>query len=313
VDAKRPVGLYVLAVLNIGLLVAALVLIVGGFGRAGGGAVGAAKEREVAAALAGRGLYREAADSYEAYLAGARIADDERANVLYTVAGLYMDKLGDYAGALARLERIKTLYPNAPTIGDVNRRTVECLERLGKTLDAQNALDQATRPDAAAPTGGTVLARVGDREITDRDLADEIEALPPQVRERVTTPEAKKELLHGIVQRELMVAAAVRRGLDKDPEVLSEAEKARRGILAGRVFKEEVIDKMEISPGVVADYLRQHPQEFQDKDGTPLAQDQAMRLAQQKVGMQEQERLSRKLVESLMTAQKAEVFEDRVK
>ena len=109
-----------------------------------------------------------------------------------------------------------------------------------------------------------------------------------------------------------MFGAAVRRGLDKDPAVLAEAEKARRDILAGRVLKEEVYDNIDMSKLQVADYARQRPDDFKGKDGKPMPQDQAQRLAQQKVFEQEQRRLSGKLMESLMAAQKAEIYEDRV-
>ena len=313
-DAKRPIGLTVLTGLNAALVAAVLVVLIVGGGRGPAPVANPEKEREVAVALAGSGLYRQAAQAYEDYLKDARLDPEQRANVLYTVGNLYMEKLSDFGEALARFERIKTLYPQAKVIADVNRKVVECLERLGQTLDAQNALDQATRAGGAekAAAGETVLARVGDREITDRDLADAIASLPPQVRGQFGEKDAKKEILRSLVQRELMFGAAVRRGLDKDPAVLAEAEKARRDILAGRVLKEEVYDKIDMSKLQVADYFQQHPDEFKGKDGKPLAQDQAMRLAQQKVFEQEQRRLSGKLFESLMAAQKAEIHEDRV-
>ena len=313
-DAKRPIGLTVLTGLNAALVAAVLVVLIVGGGRGPAPVANPEKEREVAVALAGSGLYRQAAQAYEDYLKDARRDPEPRANVLYTVGTLYMEKLSDFGEALARFERIKTLYPQAKVIADVNRKVVECLERLGQTLDAQNALDQATRAGGAkkAAAGETVLARVGDRDITDRDLADAIASLPPQVRGQFGEKDAKKEILRSLVQRELMFGAAVRRGLDKDPAVLAEAEKARRDILAGRVLKEEVYDKIDMSKLQVADYFQQHPDEFKSKDGKPLAQEQAMRLAQQKVFEQEQRRLSGKLFESLMTAQKAEIYEDRV-
>lgn len=314
-EQARQTGLYVLGAANLALVIAVIVLVLRGPGGAAGPAgVEPDDQRTVAVALANRGLYRQAAEAYEEYLAAADLTSEQRANVLYTVGNLYMERLSDFAEALARFERIRTLYPDVEIASEVNRRIVACLDRLGQTLDAQNLLDAATRAGGETETGaaGTVLARIGDREITDRDLADEIAALPAQYRVRLENHEARLELLRNIVQRELLVSAAVRRGLDRDPNVLREMEQSRKGILAGRMLEDEVFGRIEVTPLQVADYLREHPDEFRNAEGEPMEPARAQRLARQKLAEREQRRLSTRLFEGLMEAQRAQIFEDRV-
>ena len=311
---SKQTGLYVLAAANLLLVGLVAALLFSGYGPGGSKATGAGDERAVATALANRGLYQQAADAYGHYLDTADLDAEQRANILYTVGNLYMDKLKDPGEALARYERIHTLYPDTKIAAEVGPKIVTCLEQLGQSLDAQNMLDRATRPgDKKTDDTSLVLARIGKTEITERDLADEIAALPAQVGRQIQGRAAKLEVLHSIVQRNLMVNAALRKGLDRDPDVIAEIEQARKGVLAGRVLREDVMDKIDITPAQVAAYVQDHPAEFVDKDGKPLEPQAAQQRAAQKLFEQEHRRLSTKLFESLSAAQSAEVYEDRVK
>jgi peptidyl-prolyl cis-trans isomerase C len=64
-----------------------------------------------------------------------------------------------------------------------------------------------------------VVATIDDHPITVADLERYIANQPPQMRVQYQSPARKKELLQTLVRFELMVRAAERRGLDKDPEV----------------------------------------------------------------------------------------------
>lgn len=311
-EKTKLTGLYFLGAINALLIAVLLFMVYSGSGRQASSTIDAKSERSVAVALAGRGLYRQAADAYENYLL-ADLDAEQKANTLYTVGTIYMDKLADCDNAMARFERLKALYPDSKMVNEANKKMVACLEKTGRSLDAQNVLEAATRPEQTQKSaGGTVLARIGDREITDRDLADEISRLPQQFRAQSGDLNFKKEMLNGLIQRELMLASAIRRGLDNDPEVLQELEAARKGILASKVMQMEVIDKIELTPIQVTAYIKDHPDQFVAKDGKPLDPQQVQQLAQRQLYAQEQRRLSMKLFETLSAAQKAEIFADRL-
>jgi hypothetical protein len=77
-----------------------------------------------------------------------------------------------------------------------DKRIVEAFERLGKSLDAQAFLKETTALNNSSSTqGDVVLAVVGDRKITLRDLEDEIQLLPASMQEQLKDPQRRKEFL----------------------------------------------------------------------------------------------------------------------
>lgn len=71
-----------------------------------------------------------------------------------------------------------------------------------------------------------VLARVGERTITERDLQRRIDESSPLVRARYATVERRRELLESMVRNELLLQEARRRHLDEAPEVRAQLDRA---------------------------------------------------------------------------------------
>ena len=134
------------------------------------------KVREYANALYNRELYQQAVDEYQHYLDNYTIEDEVRANINDIVGNIYFERLYDYENALARYLKVKHLFPESNLESQVSKRIVACLERLQRSEDAKQALDEAASlvPDSVTSRPGTVIAKIGDRDITTGDLKYQI-------------------------------------------------------------------------------------------------------------------------------------------
>lgn len=227
------------------------------------------KLREYAGDLINRGLYKQAVAVYEQYLASNKVDDKERANVNYIIANTYFDRLNDYESSLAYYLKIKHFYPETSLMNEVNKKIVACLERLDRSQDAQQAMDETVQLDPSKVTPqrpGEIIAEVGGRKITQGDLDYEISKLPPSVRNQVSTKEQKRDFLREYVATELLFDTAQRAGLDKDPEVIEGAFQAKRSLMVQKLLQDRVAGKVEIEPGDVELYYQANKDKYVEKD-----------------------------------------------
>jgi hypothetical protein len=96
----------------------------------------------------------------------------------------------------------------------------------------------AGKPGATAAGSSEVLARIGDTNITVAEFEMHI-SRNPAMRARITTPDQKRKLLDGLVEREALAQEAKRLGYEKEPEV----QLALRSILASYMVKTEFNNK----------------------------------------------------------------------
>jgi EpsD family peptidyl-prolyl cis-trans isomerase len=83
-----------------------------------------------------------------------------------------------------------------------------------------------------APTG-QVVATVGNREITVRELHAEVSAVPAAVASNEKLKE--QQALRAIIERTILAAAAKDQGLDKDPQFLLLEQRQSDALLAQRL------------------------------------------------------------------------------
>ena len=175
----------------------------------------AERVREFANVLYNRELYKQAIAEYERYLRDYPLNETEQANISYTIGNIYLDRLRDAESALAYYLRVKELYPKSELVDDASRRVVECLERLQRSADAQQALEESTFLDTSQVTKkrpGEVIAKIGDREITTGDLEFEMKNLPPYMQAQIRDRSRKLEFLQQYVATELLYNTAKRKG-----------------------------------------------------------------------------------------------------
>src|SRR5262245_15422191 len=92
----------------------------------------------------------------------------------------------------------------------------------------------------SAKNSGDVLATVDGVKITQADVDNTLERLPPHARSFYQTPQAKKQLVESLVTSELLYQQALKRKVDRLPEVTSQIDAAKRGIYA-RYLIEEIV------------------------------------------------------------------------
>jgi len=141
----------------------------------------AEKKRELANVLYNQQLYEQAIKEYKDYLAQYSLPETEQANISFQIANIYFDRLHDYENSLAYYLRIRYLYPESGLQTEVNKKVVECLERMKRSTDAQQVIEQtAALDESQKPTSrpGEIIARIGNRTITSGDLQYEISRLP---------------------------------------------------------------------------------------------------------------------------------------
>ena len=222
-------------------------------------------QRELAIALENKELYSQAIDEYENYLSASDLNSESRAKIYHKIGTIYMDKLNDYENALAAFVRVKHLAPEGGLTREVDRRMVECLDRIGRSLDAQQELERATALDeeAVKATGGTAVAKIGERTITLEDLENRIEKLPPYVREQFQEPGQKLQFLKQYIATELFYDTAKRRGYDRDKEIIQQTFEAKKGLMVERLIAEEIQGTVQIDTADIRLFYKAHKEDYQ--------------------------------------------------
>ncbi|MBU1627044.1 peptidyl-prolyl cis-trans isomerase, partial [bacterium] len=126
------------------------------------------------------------------------------------------------------------------------------LERLERSLDAKNELDNAAlyveEGEGKKEDKSQIIAKIDEKTITMQDLESEIEKLLPNMQSEYNNPEKKLEILKQMVSMELFYRAAQRLGLDKDKEVIAKTFEIKKSLMAQKYLMDELKDKMKIEP-----------------------------------------------------------------
>lgn len=99
---------------------------------------------------------------------------------------------------------------------------------------------------------GQILAIVDGEAITEEMLHREAEGLPPYVRPMLDTPSGRARFLESVITRDLLLREALRRGIDRRPEVAAQLSMKRKSVLLEALLK----DVAAKSPGLTDESLR---------------------------------------------------------
>ncbi len=128
-----------------------------------------------------------------------------------------------------------------------------CRPEGGRGIDAG--------PVDSAPSG-EVLVKVGGTAITRAEFEAELEKIPPFQRRELETPQGKQQFLDRMVEMELLYQAALAEGLDRDPSLEQEVERARRQILMRQYYRSKVQDAAQPDSAAIRAYYDAHQGEF---------------------------------------------------
>ena len=104
-------------------------------------------------------------------------------------------------------------------------------------------------------SSGKTLVTVNGTKITEGDLAF-IGKINPRIEAQLATPAGKKRILDNLVEQEMFYQEAVKKGINRDPDVRAKAELYRRVIVAQSLLDKEIDDAAQ-------KYYKEHPEEFQ--------------------------------------------------
>ena len=265
-------------------------------------------------------LFNAAIREYEEYLRDYQVQENKQANIYYQIANIYFERLNDYEKALENYLRIKYLYPESNLQSDVGKRIVSCLERLERSQDAQRVLDKETalKPDEIEEhKPGAVIATIGKKEITQGDLDFEIEQLPQYLQTQLSSQKNKLEFLRQYLAQELLYDSARRKNLDKDKEIIEGTFRAKKGLMAQKILKDEIQKMVSINQSDIELYYKANKDKYaeKDKDGKIIRQksfqESAEQAAQDLVQERQQEAYDQ-LLERLMKAEDVTIYENRI-
>ena len=279
------------------------------------------KIRDYASALYNRELYHQAVIQYNFYLDNYTLDDSEASRINYTIGNIYFERVHDYEGALSYFLKIKHLYPESELLDEVNKKMVECLERLQRSADAQQVLAEATLLDpsqAQANQPGEVIAKIGKRRITTGDLEHEISLLQPYLQAQLNSKNKKIEFLKKFIANELLYNAARRKGLEKDREVIQATFRAKKGFMVDKLLAEEISKEVDINESDVELYYKANREHYGERDGngkvvrTKPFDEVRVQVMQDLVREKQKEAYDR-LVQRMMRAEAVNIYDDKVK
>ncbi len=309
---RRDLSLFVIIILMLGFLI---LLQLRSKGRREG--IPSRESRELANELAEKELYEQAIAEYDRYLQDPTLPPKLRANTNYLVGNLYMEKLHDYRNAMARYIKAKFLYPQTELKNEINRKIVECLERVGRSLDAQQEMESATSLGGEKPQGrGPVVARIGQREITLGELNDQIEKLPPYMRSSFQEREKKVEFLKQYLATELMYDTAKRKGYDRDKDIIEGAFQAKKNLMVQKLIQDEIKSAVHIDDSDLRLYYEAHRDRYVEEKGGKKRQLSFLEVRErvrEELTQERENQAYEKLVQRMLNAEDVRIYDDLVK
>ena len=282
----------------------------------------AEQKRQLANVLYNQQLYEQAVNEYVDYLQNYPLDVKEQASISYMIANIYFERLQDYENALAYYLRIKQLYPESSIQSEATKKMVECLERLRRSTDAQQmveqtaALDESQKPSTRP---GEVIARIGSREVTTGDLQLEINRLPVYIQEQIKSREQKIEFLKNFIAQELLYDSAKRKGLEKDKEVREGLILAEKSLMTQKLLQEEI--ERSVSPETYTNadvelFYKANSERYAEKDEQgkvkriPSFGEIKEQVAQDFI-KEKQQQAYQQLIERLMKAEQVQIYEQK--
>jgi len=277
--------------------------------------------RNFANELYNRQLFKQSVLEYERYLNAYQLDETEQANISYTIGDIYFERLKDYENALAYYIRIKYLHPTEELRKEVDKKMIACLERLERTEDAEQTLKESTslEPETIQKKRpGSVVARIGSREITQGDIDFELSQLPPAIRSQYNSKEKKLEFLNQYILTELLYKSAKNMGLEKDSEVIEAAFQAKKSIMVQKYLQDQIIKEVKIEPEDVELYYRANKDKYmeKDKEGKVIGEKPFQEIQQhvaQDLLMERQREVYERTAQRLMRAEGVQIYDDVLK
>jgi parvulin-like peptidyl-prolyl isomerase len=226
----------------------------------------AEQTKELAAKLARRSLYLQAAQTWRDYLASSKLSDVEQAKALFQVATL-LEKAERYAEAIEYFYRSEMTANLDELESDINAHVKNCFEKLGKFSALRYELMDRTSFAESDQAGGEVVAEIGAEKITEADLGAVIESnidnqlapltafmTPDDLREQkekmveqYKDSQARQQFLQSWLAQEILYREALATQLGARPEVKKLLDELSRGVLGQQLMNQQLASKINIT------------------------------------------------------------------
>jgi tetratricopeptide (TPR) repeat protein len=279
------------------------------------------KIREYANALYNRELYTQAVREYQRYLDIIPLDEEKQANVNFIIANIYFERLHDYENAMAYYLKVKHVFPKSALTGEADKQIIACLERMQRSADAKQALEEATslNPDELIKSRpGDIVAKIGNREITSGDLSFHISQLPDYIQSQLKERTARLQFLKQYIATELFYDAAKRQALDKDKDVIEGTYQAKKSLMVQKYLENEIADDVEVKPDDVKLFYDANKENYAEKDDKGnIKRQKPFKEVQQQVTQDlmqsRQQKAYEQLLDRMVEAEDVRIFEDKVK
>ncbi|UCG56549.1 MAG: hypothetical protein JSU70_17000, partial [Phycisphaerales bacterium] len=178
--------------------------------------------KQLAAKLARRNLYMQAAQAWRDYLSASELSDVEQAKALFQVATL-LEKAERYAEAIEYFYRSEMTANLDELESDINAHVKNCFEKLGKFSALRYELMDRTSFAQSDEAGGEIVAEIGAEKITEADLgammesnidsqlapltafmtADDLREQKEKMLEQYKDPQARQQFLQSWLAQEI--------------------------------------------------------------------------------------------------------------
>jgi len=272
---KRPQGraagalTVLLLIILVALAAANLIVTLSGKGSKPVGVargLSAEQVKTLAAKLAQRNLYQQAATAWQDYLATAELQASERATIHFQI-GTLLEKAGLYADAIEHYYRSEAMADVEGLRSQLNAHIKECFERAGRFTALRYELMDRTSLQPSPAAGGKVVAEIGAEKITEAQLdalfEERIETqmapmrafmTPEQLNEQkkraleqFRDPQAKQEFLQSWLAEEILYRQALQEDLGEKPEVKRLMHDLTRGALSQQLMNEQIASRVNVT------------------------------------------------------------------
>lgn len=210
-----------------------------------------ALSKQFAEELLNKRLYKLAIVEYERFLQDPSLGSQRLSNLYNLIGNIYMENLRDYENAMANFLKSKTLLPEAVDKTELNKKIIECLERLGRSTEASVEMARLTalKPEtieagSGKGAGKQIVARIGERKISMEELENEIQGLPTYLKQQYKDSKKRLEFLNQYVASEILFNLGQRKGLDRDKEIMDSISRVKKQLMISKVLEEEVSSKI---------------------------------------------------------------------
>ena len=114
---------------------------------------------------------------------------------------------------------------------------------------------------AAEHDRSTILVKIGDEIITERDIDALIENLDPQMAAMYSTPQGRAAILEELINTRLFAIKGREEGVDQSPEYLEEVERFKNHALM-RVTIDKMLERITLTDEEAKLFYDEHPEQF---------------------------------------------------